>query len=62
MKKKTNELRNGDLVKNTISGNFHSLESVNKCGSGYMITLYPASVDGNRYYADYSDYHQIKIQ
>lgn len=60
MEKKTKELVVGDMVLNILNRSYYPLEAVEKSGSGYIVTLIPANIDGNRYYAEYTTRHQIK--
>lgn len=61
MEKNTKELVMGDMVLNILNRSYYPLESVEKSGSGYIVTLTPANIDGNRYYAEYTTRHQIKV-
>lgn len=60
MIKKTKQLTNGDMVRNILDGNHYPLESVEKSGAGYIVTLIPGHINGNRYYAEYHSHHQIR--
>lgn len=60
MEKKTKQLVTGDMVRNTLNNNYYPLESVERSGAGYIVKLAPASLDGNSYYADYSDRYEVQ--
>lgn len=48
------------MVRNILDRNYYPLESVEKSGTGYIIKLTPANLNGNTYYAEYSDRHQVQ--
>lgn len=60
MEKKTKELVVGDMVLNVLNRSYYPLEAVEKSGSGYIVTMTPANINGNRYYAEYATRHQIQ--
>lgn len=60
MEKKTKQLNKGDMVKNTLNSNYYPFESVEKHGAGYIVKLTPATLDGNSYYAEYADRHEVQ--
>lgn len=60
MEKKTKQPTNGDKVKNMLNGNYYPLESVEKSGAGYIVKMTPANLDGNTYFAEYADRHQVQ--
>lgn len=60
MQKKTKQLVAGDLVKNMLKGQYFPFESIEKSGAGYIVKLTPATLDGNSYYAEYADRHDVK--
>lgn len=60
MEKKTKQLVAGDMVRNVLNSGYYPLESVENSGAGYIVKLTPASLDGNCYYAEYADRHQVQ--
>lgn len=60
MEKKTKQLVAGDMVKNMINGQYYPFEEIERTGAGYIVKLTPSTMDGNSYYADYSDRHRVQ--
>ncbi|QDH45746.1 hypothetical protein AAM37_gp75 [Pantoea phage vB_PagM_AAM37] len=60
MQKKTKQLVAGDMVKNMLNGQYYPFEAIEKSGAGYIVKLTPATLDGNSYYAEYADRHEVK--
>ena len=59
MWKATHELKAGDMVRNILDGKHYPVGVVEKGISGYIVTLHPGHVNGNRFFSEHHDYHNV---